>query len=98
MARQKGIKQNIVDALFNLFCPCPLALDCQKKSAVRKGPTGYDYPDSIQFHTALGSFSALASPAPLARIEIVFAVFDYQAAARSPAAVPQPQTAPLPQV
>ena len=59
----------------------------KRKSAVRKGPTGYDYPDSIQFHTALGSFSALMGPAPLARIEIVFAVFDYQAAVRSFASV-----------
>ena len=59
----------------------------KRKSAMRKGPTGYDYPDSIQFHTALGSFSALMGPAPLARLEIVFAVFDYQAAVRSFAAV-----------
>ena len=73
MARQKDIEQNIVDALFSLFCPWPLVTDWKKrKSAVRKGPIGYGYPGSIQFHTALGSFSALTGPALLARIEIVF--------------------------
>ena len=60
----------------------------KRKSTVQNESRGYDYPVSIRFRTVLGGFSVFADPAPLARLEIVFAVFDYQAAVRSFAAVP----------